>query len=82
MARAFRLMRKLRRRVGADAGLEDPIGPRPKGMHQQTFERLFNQIRDAEAEVNDSVIPILARLQRFESAGRGGDGRRSQGFWG
>jgi hypothetical protein len=79
--RAFRRMRKLRRRVGANTGLEDPIGPKPKGMHQRTFDRLFNQILDAEAEVNDSFIPVLARLRRFESAGRRGAGCQSQAFW-
>lgn len=79
--RAFRRMRKLRRRVGANTGLDDPIGPKPKAMHQRTFDRLFNQILDAEAEVNDSFIPVLARLQRFEGGGRGGAGRQSQDFW-
>lgn len=79
--RAFRRMRKLRRRIGANTGLEDPIGPKPKGMHQRTYDNLFNQILDAEAEVNDGFIRVLARLQRFESAARAGAGNQANSFW-
>jgi hypothetical protein len=81
MDRALRRMRKLRRRIGANTGLEEPIGPKPKGMHQRTYDRLFNQILDAEAEVNDGFIRMLARLQRFESTGRDGTRNATNSFW-
>ena len=81
MDRALRRMRKLRRRIGASTGLEDPIGPKPKGMHQRTYDHLFNQILDAESEVNDGFIRVLARLQRFEGAGRAGVRNSTNSFW-
>lgn len=81
MDRAFRRLRKLRRRIGASTGLEDPVGPKPKGMHQRTYDRLCNQIRDAEAEVNDSFIRVLARLQQFERPRRSSLGNLTNGFW-
>jgi len=64
--RALRRMGKLRRRIGAETGFEAPIGPKPKGMHSRTFDRLFGKVLDAEAEVHDDFIRVLTRLRRYE----------------
>jgi hypothetical protein len=37
--RALRAAGKIRRRLGWEPGVANPIGPRPKGMHQNTFWR-------------------------------------------
>jgi hypothetical protein len=62
--RATRKNQKLRRRVGAEIGLGDEIGPKPKGMHRKTFERISEQIHAAEAEVYDDMLVLLNRMQR------------------
>jgi len=81
--RAARRMRKLRRRIGADIGMEAAIGPKPRGMHTKTFDHVFDQILVAESEVNDDFIRILGRLQRVKSRlpSQRGSGRAPQDFW-
>ena len=81
--RATRKNQKLRRSIGVEIGLGDWIGPKPKGMHQRTFERISAQIHAAEEEVNDEFIRIMARWQRYDSrpSGRGARGRTRQRFW-
>ncbi len=59
--RAMRKANKLKRRLGAEAGL-DSFYWRPKHMRQRTFDRIDTRIRHAEAEVNDAHILLLARL--------------------
>lgn len=61
--RASRRNRKLRRRLGADIGLGDFIGPKPKRMHRRTFERISEEIHAAEAEVYDDMLAVLNRMQ-------------------
>lgn len=63
--RAIRRVRKLRRRIGADLGVESLIGPKPKGMHYRTFERIVDAISSAEEELNDHMICALARALRI-----------------
>lgn len=62
--RATRKNQKLRRKLGAEIGLGDWIGPKPKGMHRKTFERISEQIQAAEAEVYDDMLVLLNRMQR------------------
>lgn len=62
--RATRRNRKLRRRLGVGTGLGDWVGPKPKGMHQTTFDGLRARIYAAEAEINDDLILLLGRLQQ------------------
>lgn len=62
--RAMRKNRKLRRRLGVGTGLGDWVGPKPKGMHQTTFDGLRARIYAAEAEINDDLILLLGRLQQ------------------
>lgn len=68
--RAMRKANKLKRRLGADPGL-DSFYWRPKHMRQRTFDAIDARIQAAEAEVNDAHIRLLGRLS-------GMAGRRSR----
>jgi hypothetical protein len=57
--RASRQARKIRRRLGVEVGLEGWIGPKPKGMHQRSFERLSNEIHEKEAVVLAHMWKLL-----------------------
>lgn len=61
--RAGRQARKIRRKLGVDIGLEGWVGPKPKGMHQKTFERLSNEIHEKEALV---IAHMLKLIRRFD----------------
>ena len=60
--RAMRRANKLKRRLGAEPGL-DSYYWRPKHMRQRTFARIDARIQAAEAEVNDAHVMLLARLR-------------------
>jgi hypothetical protein len=83
--RAMRKANKLKRRLGAEAGL-DSFYWRPKHMRQKTFDTIDQRIRNAEAEVNDAHILLLARLgntRRRRSGRRAGAMTPASrgGFW-
>lgn len=63
-SRATRKNQKLRRKLGAEIGLGDWIGPKPKGMHWKTFETISARIHAAEAEVYDDMLVLLNRMKR------------------
>lgn len=71
--RAMRRASKLKRRLGAEPGLES-FYRRPKHMRRATFEVIDARIQAAEAEVNDAHVRLLARLGR---PGRGQSRRQS-----
>lgn len=81
--RATRKNQKLRRRIGAEIGLGDWIGPKPKGMHRKTFEKISARIHAAESEVYDDMLVLLNRMQRTTErrSARIGGGERSKDFW-
>jgi hypothetical protein len=58
-ARAIRLARRVRRRLGASTNLTVPITDKPKGMHWRTFGVLTEQCRAAEAV---AVADIARRM--------------------
>lgn len=60
--RAMRKVNKLRRRIGAEIGLEAAIGPKPKGMHQATFDRIYTEILQGEEIVWAEGMRIVRRL--------------------
>lgn len=62
--RATRKNQKLRRKLGVSIALGDWIGPRPKGMHRKTFEKISARIHAAEAEVYDDMLVLLKRMKR------------------
>jgi hypothetical protein len=84
--RAMRKANKLKRRLGAEPGLESWY-QRPKHMRRKAFERIDARIQAAESEVNDAHIRLLARLgrldARFKGRRAGGSVRRTAGkaFW-
>lgn len=81
--RATRKNQKLRRKLGAEIGLGDWIGPKPKGMHWKTFERTRARIHDAEAEVYDDMLVLLNRMRRKTErrSDRIGGRQRIKDFW-
>jgi hypothetical protein len=81
--RATRKNQKLRRRIGAEIGLGDWIGPKPKGMHRKTFEQISARIHAAESEVYDDMLVLLNRMQRTTErrSARIGGRERSKDFW-
>jgi len=84
--RATRQAQKIRRRLGADLGCDDPA-PRPKHMRLKTYERLHTRLEQKEAESWDDMLLLLQRLQT--SAGRTSTrrsrtpspSRRRSAFW-
>jgi hypothetical protein len=60
--RALRRARKLRRRLGAGAGIGDPIWDKPKGMHWRTFERLKEQAEQADHMADVYFMATTFRL--------------------
>lgn len=81
--RATRKNQKLRRRIGAEIGLGDWIGPKPKGMHRKTFEEISARIHAAESEVYDDMLVLLNRMQRTTErrSARVGELDRPKDFW-
>ncbi len=63
--RLQRRARKLRRRVGADDRLDDPILGKPKGMHWRTFERLRAEAEAASEVANVMIWEKLAVLTKM-----------------
>lgn len=59
--RAMRRASKLKRRLGAEPGL-DSFCRRPKHMRRATFAAIDARIQQAEAEVNDAHFRLLTRL--------------------
>jgi len=59
LSRMLRHLNKLRERVQARAGMAYSVTFKPKGMHQQTFDRIRWEIEELEESV------CLAEAQRF-----------------
>ncbi|HOZ25839.1 MAG TPA: hypothetical protein PLH23_00980 [Hyphomonadaceae bacterium] len=83
--RAMRRANKLKRRLGAEPGL-DSYYWRPKHMRQRTFARIDARIQAAEAEVNDAHVRLLARLggmsgRRAGRSARDGTRAAARAFW-
>jgi len=84
--RASRQARKIRRRLGAEPGFDDPVR-RPRHMHQTTYAKLHTRLEQKEAESWDDTLLLLQRLEK--SAGRTSSrrsrspsqGRRRSAFW-
>ena len=69
--RAQRRANQIRARLGGEPGWQN-VPPRPKGMHNRTYDRLVGEIKTLDAVTDDVAIRILSWAHRQTTA---------QGFW-
>jgi hypothetical protein len=60
--RASRKARKLRRKLGDDGGIGDPIWKKPKGMHWRTFEKLKAKVDKQDDIANFAFICRASKM--------------------
>jgi hypothetical protein len=75
--RAGRRARKLRRKLGVEIGMGNWVGPKPKGMHQATFDRVRNEIHACEEVLEQQLVRILGRMQARQTGVR----QQMKRFW-
>ena len=63
--RANRRARKIRRRLGGSDCLMEEFPPRPRGMHQSTYQRLQVQEAAADERWTSAVLGLVRRRARF-----------------
>ena len=63
--RMMRKARKIRNKLGASDGLDEPIWRKPKGMHQQTFEQLMMEDEKVIYAVNHAMVEKLNMFRRL-----------------
>jgi hypothetical protein len=56
-----------------------PIPPKPKGMWRRTYERLCEQVFDAQERADNALLPHFARLLAQTDRSNNRKGTRS--FW-
>jgi hypothetical protein len=60
--RAQRRANRIRRRLGGEPGTAAPFPERPKGMHHRTYDRLMDQIFEAEELADERLYLAVERL--------------------
>ena len=61
--RAGRRARNLRLKLGVELGMGDWVGPKPKGMHQATFDAMRQEIHACEEVLEEQLVVLLGRMQ-------------------
>ena len=59
--RMLRKANKIRRRLKCEPGVQNKIWPKPKGMHQKTFDRLRREVHMLESIAVQQLYQKLAR---------------------
>jgi len=65
--RALRRAQKIRKRLGGSANMMEQFPERPKGMHHDTYMRLFLEHHEAEWEYLVGMQEELNKLQQHIS---------------
>ena len=63
MHRALRRARVIRERLGGSANMMEPFPEKPKGMHHDTYIRMFSEYQEAEME---QLAGMREWLDRYE----------------
>lgn len=62
--RRLRRVKAIRRRLGGNLGLFEPLPDKPNGMHWSTYERLLQELRGTQTEVWVLLVHWLQRADR------------------
>jgi hypothetical protein len=64
MHRALHRAQKVRKRLGGSANMMEPFPEKPKGMHHETYMRLFWEHHEAEMEQLIAMREWLDTMER------------------
>jgi hypothetical protein len=60
--RHLRAANRLRRSLGGEPGVQSEFGPRPKGMHWRTYDRIIDEIERREALALAELAGFLMKV--------------------